>query len=567
MKTSHHDHGFTIVEVVIASAILFVLATGAMVGLTTAARAGSNNNMRERAIALANDRMEQARNRAYDDIGTEAGYPTGDIPNVETAGEFTVTTSINWSEDPDTGLSTSKNIMITVAWTSPQPGGEVSIESNIAGKSTILNAGDVKITVLDVDTSQPIQGASISIKPLVGPTATGTTNNAGYARWGKIPAGKIVINGSKSGYALDLTTLTNASVIANTLNEWTIMAARPSFGTVRIRDQFSNPVVGAAVSIQGPTGNHTGTTDAQGTILFDGLLKGTYTVATTGPTGYTNGTGSLGIITSGGSFTSNISVTKQGRAIVTVRDTDNKLVPGARVVLSGSGSISPASADTDANGRTIHVLSGSGTFTASVTKSGYIGNSGFTTIATGADGNISVVIEQLFPMQLNVLVKDASDGTPVSSAAVSVTGPGTVTPTSGTTNASGRITFAIGLPGVYTVNGSKANFVSDSIQSPAIANGGTENVTLNLEPITSGILRVRYTSNPNPNPKIIYIYDAAKNRMSETLSFTARNQYQSITLPAGQYYVSTLTTFSQSKVVSGVVNVGQTTNVSLNSNN
>ena len=58
--------GFTVVELVVAAAILFFISTAIMGALAYASTANASNAMRQNGLELANQRMEQARNLPYD---------------------------------------------------------------------------------------------------------------------------------------------------------------------------------------------------------------------------------------------------------------------------------------------------------------------------------------------------------------------------------------------------------------------------------------------------------------------------------------------------------------------
>ncbi len=69
------DSGFTVVEYLVAAAILFIVSTGVMGALAYASTANASTAMRELGLEVANQRMEQARNLPYDSLGTTNGYP------------------------------------------------------------------------------------------------------------------------------------------------------------------------------------------------------------------------------------------------------------------------------------------------------------------------------------------------------------------------------------------------------------------------------------------------------------------------------------------------------------
>ena len=77
------DSGFTVVEYLVAAAILFIVSTGVMGALAYASTANASTAMRQLGLEVANQRMEQARNLPYDSLGTTNGYPIGTIVTPE----------------------------------------------------------------------------------------------------------------------------------------------------------------------------------------------------------------------------------------------------------------------------------------------------------------------------------------------------------------------------------------------------------------------------------------------------------------------------------------------------
>ena len=98
------------------------------------------------------------------------GYPIGTIPTPDTVTvatpegtkTFIVVTEVDWAVDSASNLSSDKTVRITVSWANPRPG-TVSVESSIVGKSALTNAGDVKINIVDSDTSAKVPGATITM--------------------------------------------------------------------------------------------------------------------------------------------------------------------------------------------------------------------------------------------------------------------------------------------------------------------------------------------------------------------------------------------------------------------
>ncbi len=246
-------------------------------------------------------------------------------------------TEVDWSVDSASNLSSDKTVRITVSWANPRPG-SVSVESSVVGKSTLTNAGDVKINIVDSDTSAKVPGATITIKPSGGLTVSKTTGVDGFVRWGKVPAGSVTITGTCSTHYLDMSPVSGAIVLTGQLNEWTIQAVRPSSGTVHVTDQLGNDLAGVAVTISGPagsadwscpTGTGTVTTDANGNAVFPKLRKGTYTVTgalanyaveASPPT--------LNVIAGGSSYTSQLRMDRLTNIRVTVVDSSNNPISG-----------------------------------------------------------------------------------------------------------------------------------------------------------------------------------------------------------------------------------------------
>jgi type II secretory pathway pseudopilin PulG len=399
------DSGFTIAEYVMASAILLIVSIAIMGTLAYASTASTGNTRHEEALSLANQRLEQARNVPYDSVGTTNGYPTGTIPGSEDVGDFTVVTDVVWAIDPVSNLSSCKTIQITVSWETPRQG-SVSITSNIAGKSTIANAGDVKVLVVDADTGAKLQGASISVQPSTGPKATRSTDASGSVRWGKVPAGALGITGTCPGYALDVAPLSGATVIAGQLNTWTIQAVKPSTAAITVLDSSktspNNKLAGVTVTLVGPSGTLTAVSNSSGVANFDGLLKGTYSV-TGALTGYSPSATSIGILLGGQGYAGTLTMNKQASLTITVKDQDG--APVGNLTLSGV-----TAPKTDANGVSVVSNITPGTYTVTAALTGYTSGVGTVTIATGQDATLALVVTKtvVIPGTLYVDFKFAS---------------------------------------------------------------------------------------------------------------------------------------------------------------
>jgi type II secretory pathway pseudopilin PulG len=73
------EHGFTIVETLMAGVILLILATGIAGVLTSSIAANTVAHERTVAQQCANDQIEQIRRKAYDNVGLVSGNPPGTV--------------------------------------------------------------------------------------------------------------------------------------------------------------------------------------------------------------------------------------------------------------------------------------------------------------------------------------------------------------------------------------------------------------------------------------------------------------------------------------------------------
>jgi hypothetical protein len=560
MRLWSSDRGIVLAEYIISVVLLLVIATAVVQGLVFAASSNASTAMRAQAIELANQCIEQARNLPYDSVGTVSGFPAGIIPDTTVVGNLTVNTVVEWSFDAVTHVETSKSITVVVSWT-VGGAGSVTLQSNIVGKTSVNNTGDVAITVVDEDTTHPIQGATVVINAVTGTSNSKATDASGTAMWGQVPSGNLVISGTAAGYVFRLSQVTPASVISNQMNRWTINAAKASSGVVTVKDQSGQPVSGAVVTITGPSGTFTATTAADGTVTFTGIVKGTYTIATS-ISGYSGGSGSLGVLLGGAAYTSAVTVTKMTTMKVIVKDDLGALLSGVGLTVTPAGAAGPA--QTDAAGTAIFTVTAAGPFTVTASKSGYLtGSATSGTMVTGVENALNMTIARILPCTLTVTVVNQAS-VAVAGATVSVSGPGTVTGPP-VTDSSGRAVYTVSMPGVYTAQASKTNYTTGSASTGSIPNGGTAALTVTMPQITTGTLAVKYTTKISSGSKTVYIYNAS-HALVTTLSFTSKNQVINAVLTAAQYFASSKSPWSSTAVAATVI-VNQTVDVSVSSSN
>jgi hypothetical protein len=302
----------------------------------------------------------------------------------------------------------------------------------------------------------------------------------------------------------------------------TVVPPIPS-GTIkgRVTDASNNPIMGAVVTANGPTGSGDNLTDIDGEYeISDGLGTGVYTVNATA-LGYASQQKSNVGVTAN-QTTSNVDFQLQavpsGRISGTVTGDPNpfvskkassitcsaspsSIVEGQTVTVSGT--IDPAvpsvtvsleytRPDSSETTRTVNTSSDgkySDTFTppavgAWSVKAFWAGNSEYTG-AVSQSATFAVTQGAEEKGILVITVKDAQ-GNPISGASVSTTAkPSGQSDLSATTGADGKVTFSNVSAGSYAFQVSKSGYVTKTASTTSTA-GGTVELTITLDLAQSG---------------------------------------------------------------------------------
>lgn len=235
----HHGGGFSLVEVLIVSAIMLLFFSGLVIMVMYLLDVITNARVRLSALAVAQQRVEYLRSLSYDAVGTIAGIPSGSIPqnSTTTLNGYTLyeRVLVQYVDDDGDGLGASdsngiladyKQVKVEVSWNVTGATSSVFLISNIVPRSieTTAGGGTIRVNVFDAYTA-PLPGASVRLLNTSGTTTidvTRATDATGVALFAGAPAGSnYQIFVTRSGYSTDQTyvaTTTNPNPVTPTLS-------------------------------------------------------------------------------------------------------------------------------------------------------------------------------------------------------------------------------------------------------------------------------------------------------------------------------------------------------------
>lgn len=232
------------------------------------------------ATALANQKMEIIRSLDYDNIGTESGIPSGDIPEYETVSvntrDYQVHTFVQYVDDTFDGKLGSnptdaipadyKLVRLEVAWGDKGPDQTVVVFANFspAGIETSAGGGTFSINILDKG-GVGVAGVSVHIvNNDAGVNVTIATDSTGNITLPGAPAGtqNYQLTVSKSGYYGVVTyppypaSIFNpvdehASVVNDVVNPKSITMDQYADITIHSKDAFGADVPNIDFSMKG----------------------------------------------------------------------------------------------------------------------------------------------------------------------------------------------------------------------------------------------------------------------------------------------------------------------------
>lgn len=225
MKFKLNRKGFSLLEILIASAIFLLFALGIYSGINLVFKVVYQSRMTILQTALLAEQLEIVRNLAFNDVGIINGVPNGVLPysttTIRNKQAFTILTTVRNIDDPfdgtlggdpnDTSPADYKLVEMSVICQNCSQQSPIVLSTIVAPKQLegASDNGALFIQVFDYN-GQPVAGANVTV------TNTAQTPNVvihdvtdsdGYLRIIDTPTGTLSyhINVSKSGYSSDYT--------------------------------------------------------------------------------------------------------------------------------------------------------------------------------------------------------------------------------------------------------------------------------------------------------------------------------------------------------------------------
>ena len=511
------EEGFTIVETMMAGVILVILLAGVGGVLTSSIAAHTVARDRTAAEQCANDTMELVRRLpSYkDDVGTNPGNPAGKLSKTQSCGNsqgLTANIDIRLVDDPTpTSYSGDNYKRVTVWVTRDRDSVELARIVTIVspdGRPTCPSCGaTLNVTVIDIGSQQSYVGATVNLTN--GPSAnrSDTSDSSGSVSFGALDPNPttgsqayydVTVSGLPSGYqtlAADLppgaatppASAAHVALAPSQTSASTIRVFKAATINLALTDGAGNPfTTGADITVQSsftgstyslnvPAGTSTKTiTTLGGQPVIPGA---TYTIKGYTTSGLCAAPSPSPVPSSGypattsGSFTLAFTACPTGTLAVNVKQLGVNAAGAAVTVTGGPNNMTFTGLTTDASGNvSVNVPEGSG-YTVTATKLSQSANTSATAVASSTT-NVSLTLPN--PPTGSLLVT-ATWGTALASCTNCVTltgGPLSVSVT-GSTDASGQVTFSNVVAGSgYTITATKAG-VSGTASATAVANTTT----------------------------------------------------------------------------------------------
>lgn len=332
------DKGFSLVEMVVASAILLFSISVIMNAFVTGNIINKRSSETAIAANLARKKLELVKNKGYANIIDEAEADVGsDYPGFK----WTVSVSYVQKDESGTYIEAAsdkglKKVVVKVSW-SGEGKNEVEVLGVVANANLYSVQGGISGYVYETGGSTPVDGATVATSD--GLYSANTSSDGSYSI-DNIIEGAYTFYASKSGYSTSSQAVTvTAGTVTSDVNFNIVDNPGAISGTI-LHVASTNTISGANI-ITSP-GGYSATSDDGGNYTISGILSGDYTVTATAD-GYQYSR-KYGITVIGGSTTADVGFElspKEGDDTGTITGTifseDGSKIGGASVSTSPGG--------------------------------------------------------------------------------------------------------------------------------------------------------------------------------------------------------------------------------------
>jgi len=446
------NNGFSLVELVIASAVLFTVLMSVVGALVFSAQSAQMQRQKEGATNIANGKLEIARNLPYDNIGIIGGNPSGDITATVVEGNYTINTAVKWQRDPANGKSMDKNVSVDVVWTQPRTG-HMTLSTNIFGKTFLSDIGDVEVRARYLQDGRVAGSIACSVAGM-----SDSTDGNGIAFFAGVPTGvHDIAVAVPSGYVYDYTETQQRSVAPDSLTTIIVTFQKASSVNYTFRDSVTKQVIsGVALSLVKPDGAQFGTavTDAQGIATFANLVVNSYILNYT-KSGYTSTAQSLSVTSEDSHSGIDVFLTpvaQVGSLVVAVQDGNTTPLKNAKVILQSAEGTQVSQYTSDNDGAVTFSGMAAGNYTIITSYAGYQTQNSSTVLVTGTATTVVIVMSPNAATQGKMAITaETKNHKTIANTRIVVTGPNNYFNDAIYSNASGYVLTDALPAGSYTV--------------------------------------------------------------------------------------------------------------------
>ncbi len=361
--------GFTLIEVVIGTALFLVIALAGYAAFTSLFQLANGNQARTLAVELADEQFEIIRNMPYVSVGLTNGIPLGILPQNQTLTRGGITYNVeltirNINLSTSTVQASDKLVEVDITCPTCKDFQPISLTGQVspANLQSASNGGALTVQAFNA-TGNPIQGATVNIQSVATSTVTDNdiTNDSGVLNVIGVPQGTKMyqITVTKPGYSTDQTYTAGGVAGANpTKPNITVLNQQISQASFAI-DKLSTLNFSSMTALCVPVGNihfsmvgakQIGTnipkysqnivTNGSGIFSTSSMEWDTYTITPTDSNYYFAGINPISPFTLNPNNTQNVQlvvVPKNPNSImVTAEDSSSHLpISGATIELSG----------------------------------------------------------------------------------------------------------------------------------------------------------------------------------------------------------------------------------------